>query len=62
MKVVEIDVIPDLPGLVAMSVYETKTVHFLLMCCNSVKCVNKNSRCITPNQRWYVTINFCIGM
>ena len=32
---------PNLPIFVAVSVYDTKTVHFLSMCCKSIKLVKE---------------------
>ena len=32
MKAAVLDGIPDLPGLVAVLVYDTKTVNFISMC------------------------------
>ena len=41
MKGAVIDGFPDLPGLVAVSVYDTNNVHFLSMCCNAIKWFHK---------------------
>ena len=41
MKAAVIDGVPDLTGLVAVPVYDTKPVHFILMCCNGIKRIQK---------------------
>ena len=41
MKSTVIDGILELSVIVAVSVYDTKPVHFLLMCCNAIKWVQK---------------------
>ena len=41
MKAEVPDDIHDLPGLVAVSVYDTKPLHFLSMYCHTIKCVKK---------------------
>ena len=37
MKAVVLDGVPELPDIVAILVYDTKPVHFLLLCCNVIK-------------------------
>ena len=37
MKAAVLDVIPDLPGIGAVSVYATNTVNDLLLCCNAIE-------------------------
>ena len=37
MKVEVLDVVPDLPSIVALSVYDTNHVHFISVCCNAIK-------------------------
>ena len=41
MKDVVLDGVPDLPGLVAMSVYDRKPLNFLLMCYNAIEWIKK---------------------
>ena len=41
MKAVVLYGVPDLPGLVAMSIYDTNHVSFLLMCCNVIEWFQK---------------------
>ena len=36
-----IDGVPNLTGLVDVLVYDTNSVHFILMCCNGIKWVQK---------------------
>ena len=41
MKSAVLDVVPDLPILVAVSVYDNNSYHFILVCCNTIKWVHK---------------------
>ena len=41
MKAAVIDGVPGLPSLIDVSVYDTKPVHFLLMCCNAIRWFQK---------------------
>ena len=38
----------DLPGIVDFLVYDTKPVHFILMCCNSIQWVHKKRQVYDP--------------
>ena len=60
MKAAVFDGIPDLTGLVDVSVYDTKPVHFPSMCCNAIKWVQKTRQVYDPKQRWYMTLTFCV--
>ena len=42
------DGIPNLPGLVALLFYYIKPVHFLSMCCNAIKWVQKTRQVCDP--------------
>ena len=48
MKAEVLDGFPDLPGLGAMSVYDTNPVHFLFMCFNAIKWVQKTWQVYDP--------------
>ena len=48
MKAVVLDGVPNLPGLVSVSVYDTKPDHFLLMCYNTIKWVQKTRQVYDP--------------
>ena len=48
MKAVVLDGVPNLSGLVNLLVYEKKTVHFFLMCCNANKWVHKTRQVYDP--------------
>ena len=50
MKYAALDGVPDLSGLVAVSVYDTNTVHFLVVCCNAVKWVQKTRQVYDPEK------------
>ena len=41
MKATVLDDVPNLTNIVAVLVYDTKPVHFLLMCCDTIKWVHK---------------------
>ena len=41
LKATVLDGIPDMPGLVDMSVYDTNLVHFISMCCNTIKWIQE---------------------
>ena len=41
---------PNHPGLVAVLFYDTKPVHFLLMCCNTIKWVHKKRQVYDPEK------------
>ena len=41
MKTAVLGGVSDLPGIVSVSVYDTKPVHFLSMCYNTIKWVEK---------------------
>ena len=43
-----LDDIPKLPALVNVSVYDTKPDHFLLICCNTIKWVQKTCKVYDP--------------
>ena len=43
-----IDGISDLPSIVAVPVYDTKPINFLLMCCNTIKWVQKTRQVYEP--------------
>ena len=60
VKAAVFDGIPDLTGLVDVSVYDTKPVHFPSMCCNAIKWVQKTRQVYDPKQRWYMTLTFCV--
>ena len=53
-----IDVIPNLQGLVAVSVYDIKPVHFLLMCCNTIKWVQKTWQVYDPETKMVCDAHF----
>ena len=40
--------IPELTGLVAVLVYDTKPVCFILICCNAIKWVQKTRQLYDP--------------
>ena len=40
--------VPDLPSLVSMLVCDKKPVHFLSMCFNVIKCVQKTRQVYDP--------------
>ena len=48
MKSVVLDVILDLPSIVSVSIYDTKSVHFFSMCCKSIKWVQKTRQEYEP--------------
>ena len=48
MKSAVLDGVPDLTGLVAVSVYDTNPVHFLSMCCKAIKWVQKTRQLCDP--------------
>ena len=41
MKAAVLDGVPDLPGIISVSFYDMKSVHFISMCCNTIKWVEK---------------------
>ena len=43
--------IPDLPGLISMSVYETKLVHFISVCFNDIKWIQKTWQVYDPKTK-----------
>ena len=43
-----LDGIPDLSGHVSVLVYDTNYVHFILMCCNIIKWVQKKRQVYDP--------------
>ena len=51
MKSAVLDGVPDLPGLVAVLVYDTKPVYFLSVCCNSIKWVHKKCQVYDPETK-----------
>ena len=51
MKSAFLDGFPDLHGLVSMSIYETNPVHCLLMCCNTIKWVQKKRQVHDPKTK-----------
>ena len=48
MKAAVLGGIPYLPGLVAVSFYYTNLVHFLSMCCKSIKWVQESRQLYDP--------------
>ena len=48
MKAVVLYGVPYLTGLVAVSVYDTKPIHFLLMFLNAIKWVKKKRQVYDP--------------
>ena len=48
MKAAVFDGVPELPGIFAVSVYDIKPVHFLSMCCNTIKQVQKSGQMYDP--------------
>ena len=48
MKVAVIDVVPGLPGIVSVLVYETKLGHFLSMCYNTINWFHKTWQVYDP--------------
>ena len=62
INTVVLDGVHDLSGIVYVSVYDTKPVHFLSICCNSIKWVQKNGKCMTPEQKWCTTFTFFVWM
>ena len=53
-----LDGVPDIPGLVAVSFYETKPAHFLSMCCNSIKWVQKIRQVYDPEKKMVCDTHF----
>ena len=48
MKSVVIDSVHDLPGIVSLSFNDTNPVHFLFMCFNLIKWVQKTRKMYGP--------------
>ena len=46
-----LDGIYDLPSIVAVPVYDTKPINFLLMCCNTIKWVQKTWQMYDPETK-----------
>ena len=51
MKTAVLDGTPDLPGLVAVSLYDTNPVHFISMCCNSIEWIQKKQQVYDPETK-----------
>ena len=49
---------PNLPGLVAVLVYDTNPVHFLSMCCNSIKWFHKTRQVYDPKTQMVCDAHF----
>ena len=58
MKAAIIDGVPDLPGLVAVSVYDTNTVHFLSIYRNAIKWVQKTRLMYDPDTKMVCDAQF----
>ena len=48
MKATVLDVIPVLPGIFYVSAYDTKPVHLLSICCNTIKWIQKTRKVYDP--------------
>ena len=48
MKAAVIDGVPDLTGIFALSLYETKPIHFISILLNSIKGVQKTRQVNEP--------------
>ena len=49
---------PNLPIFVAVSVYDTKPVHFLSMCCKAIKWVQKTRQVYEPETKMVCETHF----
>ena len=58
MKAAVLDGVPDLPGLFDVSVYDTNPVHFLPMCFNIIKWVQKIRQVYDPETQMVCDANF----
>ena len=50
---------PECPDLVAVSVYDTKPVHFMSMMCEDIKWITKSRKIFDCKRRVMVNMNFC---
>ena len=46
-----LDGVPDLPGIVAVSFYDTNLFHFISMCCNSIEWIQKKQQVYDPETK-----------
>ena len=60
MKAVVLDGVPNLPSIVAVSVYDTKPVHFLSICCDAIKWVHKTRQVYDPETQMVRDAHFFI--
>ena len=58
MKSAVLDGSPDLPSPIAVSVYDTEPVHFLSMCCNYIKWVQKTEQVYDPEMEMVCDTRF----
>ena len=57
-----LDGVPDLPGLVSMSVYGSKPINFSQCSATPFNGFRKHDNCMTPKHKWYVTPTFFVWM
>ena len=50
--------VPDLHGLVDVSIYDTNPVHLSQCVATLLNGFRKHSKCMPPNQIWYMVITF----
>ena len=62
VKAEVLDGIPNLPGLVSVPVYDIEPVHFLSVCCNTIKWVQKTRQVYDPETKMVCDANFFIWM
>ena len=62
MKAAVLDGVPNLPSLFVVLVYYIKPVHFSHCVTTPLNGFIKHDKCITPKQKWYRMVTFCVRM
>ena len=58
MKSRVLDGIPDLTGIVTVSVYDKNSVNIILMCCNTIKRFHKTRQVYDPKTKMVCDAHF----